>query len=128
MQDRQALWSSREKLSPTTTAPEGVRVSVPIPDLQSRRLGGGGKALVPSRERSTVGHPRTRYNPRSKTCVLQGIGRALRMARHARLALSISDMLALSCAQSTCVASRVLVGRSVVFKTASLRAERFVWT
>nr|CAD7266164.1 unnamed protein product [Timema shepardi] len=73
MQDQQALWSSREKLSPTTTVPEGVRVFVPIPDLQSRRLGGGGKALVPSWARSTVRHPRTRYNPRSKTCVLQVI-------------------------------------------------------
>nr|CAD7424513.1 unnamed protein product [Timema monikensis] len=49
-------------------------------------------------------------------------------ARFTRLALYVPDMLALSRAQRTCVTSRVLVGRPVVLKGASVQTsrERFV--
>nr|CAD7441937.1 unnamed protein product [Timema bartmani] len=43
-------------------------------------------------------------------------GNALRTARNARLALSKPDMLTLSRAQRTCVASRVVVGKPAVLK------------
>nr|CAD7194828.1 unnamed protein product [Timema douglasi] len=49
-------------------------------------------------------------------------------ALFSRLALSGPDMLPLRHARRTCVTSRMLVGKLVVLKGASLRAERLVWT
>nr|CAD7462758.1 unnamed protein product [Timema tahoe] len=51
-------------------------------------------------------------------------GGALRTAHNARLALSMHGMLALRIAQRTCDASRVIVGKPVVLKGASVQTER----